>query len=488
MLYILHAEKENNIFRLKNIIDQETGENLTFNEFINLNGIIYVNNLNITFTEIIKKLMNSGFKNVYKATKKKQFSFIYKSGECLNIKIIKENEEILTIVNFEKKFLQDFTNYETNKKLLYYAMLNERNSNSLGIDAFNEFLQMHFKVKGHKINLNACKNIFRHTNNYPIIKDPMLEDAKHYVSGFQFIKSGLYENIYNYDICSSFPSQLCNDTPVGLPKTNYKTIEEIPQSYFYVVKFSALDIKLKSNKIDFLNCDNKNIEIFTLTKHLFLLFLENYKFTKLKIKRILAFKTRKNVFNDFIYKNIIKGKIQADFKPIIKYNKAIANSIVGYFGKNQTTTQTKIVKIKGKMALNSRVIKNEYVYLPLYLFVNGKAKKEFIQTLQSIGTQNIIYANTDGFFTNKQISLKKLNFGRSEDLGAYKQKNTFKKIYIDCINGYCGEYENGEIDNTISGMRTPEKLSVNQYKSKHYDYLINNINNNLDIEELTITK
>ena len=78
----------------------------------------------------------------------------------------------------------------------------------------------------------------------------------------------------------------------------YENIEDIPQTYFYIVKFSAIDIKLKAGKIDFLETDNINISTFVLTQHLFNLFKSNYTYTRIRIKKIIAFKTRKGLFDN----------------------------------------------------------------------------------------------------------------------------------------------------------------------------------------------
>ena len=467
MIYNINVKKDkSNIFKIENIIDQETGEVITLEQLLSLSGTIFVSNLNIAFFEIIKKLKNLKFRNVYNATKKNQFSFAYKNGECYSIRLYRD--KLLIISNFEKKFLREFGDYETNKKLVDYSIFKNRNSSSIGRDAFNEWLQSVFKCKNHTININACMNIFR--QDYPVIKNDFLETAKTYTSGYQIAKRGYYHNVYNYDIISSFPSQLLNDTPVGLPR-EFDSFDNMPTSYWYIVKFTALDIVCKDNCIDFLECNNSNIHTFVLTKHLFELFKTTYTFKILKIKRIQAFKTRHDRFIDFVYNNVIAGKLN-EFDPIIsKYNKGVANSIVGYFGKNTT-------RISCKFIGNTIHYKNEEcepIYLPLYLFVTGKAKAEFIRTINRIGLDNIIYANTDGILTSNPVKLERLNYGRVGQIGIFKQKPIFKEIYIDCINGYSAITEDGKIDNTISGMKPLSPVSVADYMNNTFDYVINEI-------------
>lgn len=449
------------------MINQETGEIVTIKDLLEYTGIVYVSNLNKSFFEIIKELKRLKFKNVYAITKKNQFSFFYKNGECYSIKI-NNNGKFLTIANFEKKFVVDFGNYEKNKKLIEYAIAEERTSSSLGRDSFNEWLRTFFKVKKHTINVNACYTIFR--RDYPIIKDSMLDTAKEFVTGYQYAQQGYYYNVHNYDICSSYPAQLLNDTPKGKP-IEYKTLEEIPPTYFYVVKFTAIDINVKPNKIDFLETNNKNIATFVLTKQLFELFKNNYAFKMLKIKRITGFKTRKGVFAEFVEKNVLMGK-ELELDPSIKkYNKAIANSIVGYFGKNPVRSETKLEN----GTINYRVVDSDPIYLPIYLYVLGKAKSEFIQVLEKCAKYDIIYANTDGFLTQHPVDMKKLNFGRSSKIGFFKNKIGFAEIYIECVNGYSAITQDGEIDNTISGLRTLNPVSVEEYRNKTFAYVVHEI-------------
>lgn len=485
MLYYIETEKQNNIYRIKHIINQATGEIISLLDFLMQTGNVYVNNLNFAFMEIIKELLKLKYRNVFDAKKPGQFSFAYKGGECLQIKVVKDAVKTLRLINFEKKFLQEHQDTETSLKLIKYARENERFSASLGNDAFNEFLSLTFRRKNQRININACRELFR--QDYPIIKEPMLETAKAMTSGYQLAKPGLYENIYNYDIVSSYPAQLVNDTPIGAPK-EYKSFDEMPKSYFYVVRATFLHVELKDGCIDFANANKRNAITLILTEHLYKLFLHNYTFAKVKIKRIIGFKTIKNRFDAFLYKNIYQGKINGNFKPIIKYNKAIANSVVGYFGKNQVIEQTKLLRKDGKIAIITGETIKEPVYLPLYLYVTGKAKSEFIMTLQRVGLDKVVYANTDGFLASAPVNVDRLNIGRNDELGTYKQKQLFTSIYIECVNGYCALASDGTLDNTLSGMRTPNKITVEQYRNKHFTYLVNYINEYGELQEYEIQR
>ena len=288
-------------------------------------------------------------------------------------------------------------------------------------------------------------------------------------SGYQYFRRGIYTNIQSYDISKSYASQLLNNLPIGNGRV-YEKIEQIPDSYWYVVQFVCFDIKVKDGKIDFAHCNKKNVKILTLTKHLFELFRENYVTSAMRVKRILAFKTRRAMCQNFINNNVLDTQIAP---VLVKYNKAIANSIVGYMGKNRRVIRSKITHSRKTYKIEYTVEESEPVYLPIYLYVTGKAKAEFIRTLQNIGLEHILYANTDGLLTDLTLDENRLNFGRHNTIGIFKHKGTFKEIYIECVNGYCGQYLDGTLDNTLSGMRVLSPLTAKQYQDGHFDYILN---------------
>lgn len=481
MLYYFNAVKNNNVYKLENIIDLSTGEILAPVDFIALTGKAYCNNLDVAFMDLIKLLIKLKYKNAFVCTKAKQFSFVYKNGECLGIDIRHSNNKELRICSFEKKFLLDF-DIETAEDLLAYAIEQGRTCYTLGRDSFNEWLQMEFTTKGQRLNISTCNKLFR--KNYPILHDSMLDRAKDACAGYQMAKQGYYTNIFNYDISSSYPAQLLNSTPCG-PIKEFETLESIPESYFYIVKATFIDAKVKQNKIDFLEIDGTSITTQVMPEHLFKLAQSNYEYSKLKIKRIIAFKTRAHRFDAFVNKNVIQGKIQAQNKVIAKYNKAIANSIVGYFGKNAQTTQTKLLRHDGKISIMEREIQGEPVYLPIYIYVTSKAKAEFISTIQRVGLDKVVYANTDGFCTNESLDIKRLNLGRN-GVGAYRLDKTYKEIFIEAINGYCGLDTNNELDNTISGLHLLTPVSVEDYMNKRFNYTIKEIDSNGNICETIV--
>ena len=476
-LFYLTTIKQDDLFFLGSIIDQSTGEIIELEELINKYDYAFVDeNINLVWADICQLLLQKGYhQEPYEKKADKLFSVSYKSGACINI-TIKNGQKTLRIANFSSKFNIDYGEYEENKKLLDYANKKERQSSSLGNDAFNEWIRSAFKVHGRILNINASKAVFR--RDYPILTDDetrILETAKANVSGFQHVKTGRYKNLYEYDICSSFPSQLINATPKG-ETIIFDEISDIPRDYFYIVKFTALNVKLKPNCFDIFSA--RDTMTLTLTKHMFELFNKNYEYSDIGQHFCFAYKTRTNIFNDFVFDNIITGKEHENDKQIAKYNKSITNSIIGYFGRNTESEQSYYAYNPASRKFNilRQKIKREPIYQPIYLFVNGKAKFEFISVLQDIvGIKHVIYANTDGFITDKEIDLKALNFGRNSQLGYFKLKCKYTDIQINSINGYVGITDTGTTKQAISGIKLTGLITPDQYANADYSYTIHEL-------------
>lgn len=476
LLNLVLEKDKKGYYKLESILDVETGEIVTIDQIISDIGKIYVQNLNIGFCQIIAELKKLHYKNVYVAEKKGQYSFTYSNGQCHDIRIY--SDHLVRLCNYSTKFMQDF-NQDNAIKLIDYAESKNRTSGSLGADAFNEWLQTRFKAHNQTININACRILFR--EDYPLIHNPIVDRAKDMTSGYQLAKKGYYNNLYHYDIVSSYPSQLLNDTPVGQPR-HYDKLEDVPVSYFYIVKFTVVDPVIKIGCIDFLNV-TKSIHTYVLTSHLYKLFKENYKYSSINIREIIAFKTKQNAFKEFVTKNIVYGKINEKERCIAKYNKAIVNAIVGYMGKRNTVSRSKFVG----QDIVYKTDPSDPIYLPIYLYVTGKAKSEFIRDLQRVGISNVVYANTDGFLCTKELDLNRLNIGRQLIIGHYKYKCQYQDIYIECINGYAGLTTDGEIDNTLSGIRLVSPISVREYQSKRFTYRLSEIHN-CQIRETIISR
>ena len=467
----------NNQYYLDKLYNQESGELYQLPDFLNMkeNKTFYVQNLSILHVFLIKHLLNNNYKcyENYKKLKKQSFCYSGKNANITSLFIKNKNNKTIIFVDFKTKFGVEFSDIlEENKILLDFAIEHHRESNSLGTDAFNEFLHTFLYANNIK-----ARELMR--ENYPVLHTPELDECKQYVNGYQYIKKGYYNNIYSYDITSSYPAQLYNNTPIGKP-IKFFNLEDIPESYFYVVKFCYFNLQPKQNKINFLDLTNKD-GIITLTKELFILMQDTY-FFDFSIISINAFKTRSKRFDKFLNKNIKEYKEQQTNKRLRTYNKLFANSIVGYFGRNTIKEYHIIDKTLKEKTINKTI---ESIYLPLYLYVLGSAKAFFIRTLNKY-SNSIIYANTDGFFTTASIDINMLNQSVTDSIGSFKFKGIYKDLYIESINGYAGIFDNGKIDNTISGMTLEQLLTPAQYQQKDFTYYINIITAHYDILRMIV--
>lgn len=447
------------IYEIKNLYVQQEASQVTFGVdfdiLLNVHDVTYyVNNLNTLYIYLID----------YLAKKNIPFEYSYKNGKCANIKLSKAN---VFFVNFKSKFGVDFDeeNNNNNWMLINYALEHNRVRLSLGADAYNEFLLTIFRPKDEP---NANHALMREC--FPIWEyDDMLLEAKANAYGFQYVKAGWYNKAFDYDISSSYPASALEDMPCGLPYY-YDRLEDVPTTYFKVIKFTYYNCKCKPNGIDFLNVSHMGT--ISLSQGVFEEFKRNYN-ASIKIVKIEAFRTRKSLFREFIHKTIIAGKLDQKNNRIGAYNKYIGNAIIGYLGRN-TDTITNTAKLTPQGLQFSEEIKHiDPIYLPAHIAILDASKARFLRTLRPI-FKKVIYANTDGFITNEPISLDWLNIGISNEiLGKFRFQNEYNTLYIESLNGYAGITTDGTIENTISGMSIGHTLTPQQFAEKSFTYYIN---------------
>lgn len=414
----------------------------------------YVNNLNMLYIYLLK----------YAVDNKIEIEYAYKNGKCTSLNT--KYEPKIQFVNFKSKFGCEFSaNNETNKKLIEYAYAKHRTRKTLGADAYNEFLHTIFKPKEDP---NANYNLIR--ENFPIFEySDMLQEAKKNVYGFQFVKPGRYQNIYNYDISGSYPAAALNNHPVGLPHF-YNSLEETPASYFKIIKFTYYECSLKPGGLNFI-CVGKSGHL-VLSQRLFDLFKENYN-AVVHIKQIEAYKTRKSMFSKFINQTIIHGKSLETDPVIARYNKNVGNAIIGYLGRNCVLPVSCYKVEQERLILYQEEKQIDPIYLPAYVNILDAAKTRFLRSIKPFANA-IIYANTDGILTTKPLPLEILNLSNTNPLlGNFRECSKFLDIEIKCINGYAGITADGEVDNTISGMSLEQFLTPEQYASNKFTYYMN---------------
>lgn len=444
--YVLKAIKKN---------DKECAFHSLF--FLQKNETYVVDKLDILYIYILKFLTDNEITP----------NIVLKNGNCANI-TAKIGDFELVFINWRNKFgFEILPEFERNLKLVKYAEQHHHDRKSIGADAYNAFLRSFFV---HEKDEAALYGVIKSPQFHPIFEyDDMLLECKRNVQGVQFCRPGRYSDLIEYDISSSYPASALNDLPEGLPYY-FDSLEKVPKSYFKIIQFTYYDVKLKPNGIDFIGVSA--IGRLTLSERLFGEFQRNYD-AKIKVKRVEAFKTHKSMLRWFINDTVVRGKQLERDPDIAKYNKTLGNAIIGYFGRNTTTTACDVKIGPTGLEIETQEQAIDPVYLPAYLAILDASKAKFLRAIKP-HYNKIVYANTDGFLTTEHIDLAQLNMHNSNAvLGNFKIKHVFKDIYIHCMNGYAGITADGEVLNTISGMSLTGAVTPEEYEKQSFAYTIN---------------
>lgn len=451
------ALDENNIYQLIDL--KLNNEACVFHMlfFVNEDSRYYCNLLDIFYVDIVNFLGDNGITP----------SISLKNGTCANV-LAEVNGRKVEFVNWKSKFNVDFADdYQRNLKLLKYAEAHGHDGMSLGHDAYLAFLRSFLGEKESDAKLFA---VSRKDQFLPVFDyDFMLLDAKRNAYGYQMATKGTFFDVKEYDISGSYPSSALNDLPEGLPHY-YDNMADVPRSYFKVVNFTFNDLNVKG--LDWLNLSHTTRGSLSLTERLFEQFKKDYT-TNIHVKRIEAFKTHKSMMRQFITDTVIKGKQDEHDPDIRSYNKALGNAVIGYLGRNTTTSKTAVkFDLHGtKFEPVEEVI--EPVYLPAHLAILDASKARFLEVVRKHkGT--IIYANTDGFFTHDTLDLHELNKANSNKVvGNFKLKHHFARIRIEGLNQIAAVTTDGELINTISGLTRKELVTPEQFERHAVTYCMN---------------
>lgn len=446
------------IYKLDTIINLATGE-LIDPEFILKEKNNYVDSLTKLGLYLIKKLINLKFKISENSFNMENNSFFYSlSHSTLHFLIIKTNSEYYYFYDFKTKFGVDMPeDINSIYKIINFSNSNHLDSYSLASDSFNLFLNtILFPKKS-----GANRKIYR--KFYPIIENSTLLRTKNYTSGFQFFQEGEYNNVYNYDQSSAYPAELLNNTPIGEP-LKLKKFEDIKINDWFCVRIYLKNVKLKYG-FDWLKLIPNQKYIY-LTKELYKLFQETYT-GDYKISDFVAFKTTQHQFDKFIKKTIIDAKIVTRDVYIKKYTKLLANSLIGYFGRNIDSESYTINYINNKYEIEHLKKHRDPIYLPIYLCIQGRQKAKFLYLLNKY-KNDIVYANTDGFISTKKLNIDNLNINFSSNIGKYRLDKEFKNIYIKNLNCYSAITIKNDIENILSGIPATKLIKPSELKNVKY--------------------
>lgn len=433
----------------------ETEDNLNLIDLLEKRDTLYIIvNFGIARASIIEML-----------SKQKKYKFFDK-----NIYIEIQCKDFETyLCDFSNKFLQDFSGYKEGNLLL---KSDKSKGISCTVDAKKEFLKTITRSNNIAIQYNIFNKIFPQPINNEW--DYWLS-AKNNVSAIMYVKkSGEYNNIYSYDIKKSFPARIYKGLFPQGHGIYFTNNDILPLNKWYIKRIAIF--KLKPKIYDFLGLISKHagdtlpiVEIITkeIEEILNLYYDINYKTID-----GFFYKMQKSIFDEFFENNFFNEANKN--KCVSIYNKAKNNLLIGSFGANDYISENRLIFKQNQLYIKNISYENAIKsYYPLYLYVNGAAKCEFIKILAKY-FNNIIYINTDGFFSTKEIDFSGYNLLKVNNIGNVEFRGKYKKIAIKEISNYCGIFTNGDIDIRLKGRRQFIKSYdefINGFKS--YSFAIN---------------
>ena len=369
------------------------------------------------------------------------------------------------ICSYENKFLQEFVDFETAERL---EAVDRWKKPSVAQDGKSELLET----------ISTQKNYFGQMAIFNKIFPQQSEEefafwlgCKESVKPFLFLKKpALFENVYSYDIKASFSARVYRRLfPQGKGEF-FGADDEIPIKKWYIKKICISSIQSKI--YDFLGFeklyksnDTPFLYVY-ITKDIEEILSEVYEI-EYTTQSGYFYKLQRGIFDGFI-ENCIFSQ-DNNFEPFKKYNKGRCNSLWGTFGRNDEITELhyyldeedeRIIKYD----IEEKII-DEKSYYPMYLYINGRAKCELIKLIMPYFS-NLLYANTDGFFLNREADFDYKNAVYTSKIGRVELRTMYNQIAIKEISNYCGMFidDDGVInyDARISG-RKHKSLTLEEF-------------------------
>lgn len=379
------------------------------------------------------------------------------------IKIYNTPTDYVCIADYHSKFSQDFISFDIAHRL---EQLDTEKQFTCASDAKHRY------YKELSANVHMCSGRKYFTERYP---QPTQEEvlywngAKNHVNGLYFFNVNEYENVYNYDLKSSYPARLYeNLLPVG-NGTILSGDEEPPARYWCLWR-----VFIKSATplwLDVLELGANPYGEYYLTQELYGILTEFYA-GEWEKKDGLAYKTRKDkAINRFFEKTLFSefSKVEPFYR---KYAKGMANSFIGTFGTNYNTLEYRYY-IRNRAIYRKPYVMHStlHAYFPVYLYVVGAAKSDFIRLCYR-NRSAIIYGNTDGVLSLEPLE-ECLHNEISERIGAFDERILYRKLCIKYLNNYCGITEDGEVITKLSGRIKPNNLTYDQFKNGFNSLVMN---------------
>lgn len=436
-----------------------SGKIFTIDEILKIeNDFIIVVEFSIVKFSIIEKIINSKKYHLMQSVKDKKMSYDIKTNY---IKLYNTDKKVLILCSYENKFMQEFENFSISNAL---ELMDIEKQTTCTKDAKKQFLSTITRQKNYFAQSKIFDKIFPQFERKEFFYN---NSCKKSVAALFYNEIGEFDNVYSYDIKSSFPSRVYGDFfPTGLG-TFFDDIKKVPKNKWYICKLHIYSFKVKL--FDFLDfnliADECGELIYYTTKDM-LEFIDLCYECEYDIIDGYYYKLQKTIFDKFLEQNFFNPLNKN--KSFKKYNKAKNNLLFGNFGRN-----TKINNIIFSVDGDKLIQKVEQVevadkgYYPLFLYVNGKSKLEILKIIYN-NFKNIIYVNTDGFFSKVKMGFSFYNIDKINKIGSVECRSFYNKICIKDISNYFAYY----IDN--DGVIVNDfRLSGRKAKIDDYNDFVN---------------
>ncbi len=403
------------------------GKIFSLGELIEIkNDFIIVVDFSIVKFSIIEHIIKCGKYHLKESKNDKSMSYDIKSNY---IKIYNTDKKVLILCSYENKFMQDFENFEIANAL---ELMDIEKQTTCTKDAKKQFMATITRQKNYFAQTRIFDKIFPQFDD----KEFFYNNAcKKSVCALFYCNVGEFENIYSYDIKSSFPSRVYGDFFPNGEGRYFDDIKKVPYNKWYVCKIKIYSFSVKLfDFLDFCSMADEYGEITYYTTKEMLEFIEICYDCDYDIIDGYFYTLQRSIFDKFLNSNFL-NELNKN-KNFRKYNKAKNNLLFGNFGRNTKINNVVFGVDEDKLTQKIEKVEiDDKGYYPLYLYVNGKSKLEILKIVKD-NFENILYINTDGFFSKNKMSFMFYNLGKENNIGTVEFRDYYKKICIKDISNY----------------------------------------------------
>ena len=281
----------------------------------------------------------------------------------------------------------------------------------------------------------------------------------------------LYENVYVFDINSSYPSVMCEaDLPCGKPKKFKKKYVEDEEYPLYICKVEV-NLKLKEDhmpcimnkekkisgkKIEYIiDTNNDTIELYLNNVDMKLMF-ENYDVKEIEYQGGLKFQSSKTSFKNFILP-IYEKKCTTTGAEKQLY-KIWLNALYGKFGKKPESCD-KVPYLDGEVVkFKTGIVKDtKSIYTAISCFITSYGRQKLHNAINA-NIEYFVYCDTDSVHLTTKYP-KGIEIDDNK-LGAWKLEKVYTKSKYLGQKTYMGESEDGKLDVKIAGCQKGVKKYI----------------------------